>query len=117
LAPQVSKSGVYKSLGIPDHQFTVVATQRFSRAWINFDFLATSTYLAPVFSNFNFTTYVYRFEGNRKGDLTGGYTFGLRNEKSLRVYATVENVFNQEYYENGFRTAKATARLGATFAF
>ena len=60
---------------------------------------------------------MYRFNGNRKGDLTGGYTFGLKNDKSLRVYATVENVFDQEYFENGFRTAKATARVGTTFVF
>jgi iron complex outermembrane receptor protein len=115
---QVSGSGVIKTLGVPDHQFTLVATQRFAkRAWVNFDLLATSSYLAPVFSNFSFKSYVYRFNGNRKGDLTGGYTFGLKNDKSLRIYATIENVFNQEYYENGFRTAKATARVGTTFVF
>jgi iron complex outermembrane receptor protein len=115
---QVSGSGVIKTLGVPDHQFTLVATQRFARhAWVNFDLLATSSYLAPVFSSFRFKTYVYRLDGNRKGDLTGGYTFGLKNDKSLRVYATVENVFNQEYFENGFKTAKATARVGTTFVF
>jgi len=117
LRPQVAGSGVYRTFGVPDHQFTLVATQRFAKAWINFDFLGTSRYLAPLFSNFSFQTYVYRFAGNRKGDLTGGYAFALRNDKSLRVYATVENVFNQEYYENGFRTAKATARVGTTFVF
>ncbi|MBV9242342.1 MAG: TonB-dependent receptor, partial [Acidobacteria bacterium] len=116
--PQVTGSGVLSTLSVPDHQFTAVITQRFAKnAWVNFDLLATSSYLAPVFSNFSFKTYVYRFNGNRKGDLTGGYTFHLKNDKSLRVYATVENVFNQEYYENGFRTAKATARVGTTFAF
>jgi len=117
-SPQVTGSGVLRTLGVPDHQFTLVATQRFARyAWVNFDLLVTSSYLAPIFSNSTFNTYVYRFNGNRKGDLTGGYTFGLKNDKSLRVYATVENVFNQEYFENGFRTAKATARVGTTFVF
>jgi iron complex outermembrane receptor protein len=116
--PQVGGSGVLKTLGVPNHQLTLVATQRFAkRAWINFDLLLTSSYLAPIFSNFSFSSYVYRFNGNRKGDLTGGYTFGLKNDKSLRVYATVENVFNQEYFENGFKTAKATARIGTTFVF
>src|SRR5205814_2611877 len=102
-----------KAYGIPDHQFTLVATQRFARAWVSFDFLATSNYLAPIFSNSTFNTYIYRFKGNRKGDLTAGYTFGFKKDsRTLRAYGTVENVFNQEYYENGFRTAKATARLG-----
>ncbi len=118
LTPQVSGSGITSTLGVPDHQFTLVATQRFGRAWVNFDLLATSKYLAPIFSNSTFSTYVYRFNGNRKGDLTGGYTFGFRRDKmTLRLYGTVENVFNQEYYENGFRTAKATARAGMTFGF
>jgi vitamin B12 transporter len=116
--PQVSGSGIVRSLGIPDHQFTLVATQRFARAWINFDLLVTSSYLAPIFSGSNFDTYIYRFRGNRRGDLTAGYTFGFAKEKrTLRVYGTVENVFNQEYYENGFRTANANARIGATFGF
>ncbi len=117
LTPQVSGTGILKTFGVPDHQFTLVATQRFGRAWVNFDFLATSTYLAPIFSNTSFSTYVYRFNGNRKGDLTGGYSFALKTDKTLRVYGTVENVFNQEYYENGFRTAKTTARVGMTFGF
>jgi len=116
--PQISGSRNISTLGVPENQFTLVATQRFGRAWVNFDFLATSSYLAPIFSNSNFTTYLYRFDGNRKGDLTGGYTFGFKQEKlTLRVYGTIENIFNQEYFENGFRTAKATARIGSAFAF
>ena len=116
--PQVSGSGVIKTLGIPDHQFTLVATQRIRRAWVNFDFLATSTYLAPIFSNSTFNTYIYRFKGNRKGNLTSGYTFGLKKEKqTLRIYGTIENVFDQEYYENGFKTFRRTARIGTTFGF
>ena len=107
-----------KAYGIPDHQFTLVATQRFRRAWVNFDLLTTSNYLAPIFSNSTFNTYIYRFKGNRRGDLTAGYTFGFKKDsQTLRVYGTVENVFNNEYYENGFRTAKANARIGATFGF
>ena len=116
--PQVSGTGILRTLGIPDHQFTLVATQRFRRFWVNFDLVATSNYLAPVFSNSTFNTYIYHFRGNRKGDLTAGYTFALSGEKrTLRIYGTIENVFGYEYFENGFRTAGRTARLGATFGF
>lgn len=117
IVPQLTGSGILNTLGVPDHQFTFVATQRYKRFWVNFDFLATSSYLAPIYSNTNFTTRLYRFNGNRKGDLTGGYTFSVKGDKTLRLYGTVENVFNQEYYENGFRTAKATSRAGLTFGF
>ena len=118
--PQVTGTTELSTLGIPKHQFTLVATQRFRRFWVNFDLLATSDYLAPVFdtNSFTFQTYIYRFKGNRRGDLTAGYTFRLGNERrTLRVYGTVENVFDQEYYENGFRTARATGRLGVSFGF
>jgi vitamin B12 transporter len=116
--PQVSGNRNIATLGIPEHQFTLVANQRFKRAWVNFDFLAAGKYLAPIFSNSTFSTYVYRFDGNRKADLTAGYTFPFRSEKlNLRVYGTVENLFDQKYYENGFRTSRQTARIGATFSF
>ncbi|MEO6655755.1 MAG: TonB-dependent receptor [Pyrinomonadaceae bacterium] len=116
--PQISGSRIIRTLGIPDHQFTLVATQRYKRFWVNFDFLATSTYLAPIFSNTTFNTYIYRFRGNRRGDLTAGYTVGFNKEKrTLRIYGTVENVVGYEYFENGFRTSGATARVGLTFGF
>jgi outer membrane receptor protein involved in Fe transport len=37
-----------KAFGIPDHQFTLVVTQRIKRFWVSLDVLATSSYLAPV---------------------------------------------------------------------
>lgn len=118
ITPQVSGSRIIRTLGVPVSQFTLVTTQRFKQFWVNFDLLATSDYLAPIFSNTTFSTYVYRFAGNRKGDLTAGYTFRFKKEKmTLRLFGTVENVFNHEYYENGFRTAKATGRAGLAFGF
>ncbi|MDQ2746406.1 MAG: TonB-dependent receptor [Acidobacteriota bacterium] len=117
-APQVSGNRNIETLGIPKHQFTLVATQRFQRAWVNFDLLASSDYLAPIFSNQNFSTYIYRFKGNRRGDLTGGYTFPLKGERmNLRVYGTIENVFGNNYYENGFRTFDRSGRVGLNFGF
>ncbi|MEO7538709.1 MAG: TonB-dependent receptor [Pyrinomonadaceae bacterium] len=116
--PQVFGTGIISTLGIPDHQFTMVVTQRFGRLWANFDLLATSDYLAPIFSNTSFDTYIYRFNGNRRGDLTAGYTFGLgKDETTLRLYGTIENVFDNEYYENGFRTSGVTGRVGVTLSF
>ena len=116
--PQVSGNPNISTLGIPKNQFTFVATQRFKRAWVNFDFLATSNYLAPIFSNTSFSTYVYRFKGNRRADLTAGYTFPFNNEKlNLRIYGTIENLLDYDYYENGFRTIGRTGRIGLNFGF
>ncbi|HEY0459497.1 MAG TPA: TonB-dependent receptor [Pyrinomonadaceae bacterium] len=118
--PQVTGNPNIATLGIPNHQFTLVATQRIGRAWVNFDFLGTSSYLAPIFdtNNFTFQTYVYRFKGNRKADLTAGYTFAFNNEKqSLRLFGTIENLFDYDYYENGFRTPGRNGRIGLSFGF
>ena len=118
LFPQISGSGVVETLGIPKHQFTLVATQRINRFWINADFLATSDYLAPIFSNWTFNSYVYRFEGNKRIDLTAGYTFPLNKDRfSLRVFGTVENLLDQEYYDNGFKTPGRNGRAGVSFGF
>ncbi|MEP7039871.1 MAG: TonB-dependent receptor, partial [Acidobacteriota bacterium] len=116
--PQVAGNSNISTLGIPKHQFTLVATQRYKRAWVNLDFLATSDYLAPIFSNTSFSTYVYRFNGNRRADLTAGYTFPFSKEKlNLRIYGTIENLFNYDYYENGFRTVGRNGRIGLSFGF
>lgn len=119
LEPQIAGSGVIRALGIPTNQVTFVITQRFKRFWVNFDLLAASDYLAPMFSSsFPYGSYVYRFDGNRRGDLTGGYTFRLgKDAYNLRVFGTIENIFDQEYYENGFKTAGINGRVGVNFSF
>jgi iron complex outermembrane receptor protein len=107
-----------KSFGISDHQFTMVVTQRIKRFWVNMDLLATSSYLAPVFSSSTFGQYTYRFEGNRRADLTAGYTFPLgRDNYNLRLFGTIENLFDNEYFENGFRTVGINGRVGLSFSF
>jgi outer membrane receptor protein involved in Fe transport len=115
---QVTGSGVIQSLGIPSQQFTLVATQRIGRFWANIDVLATNDYLAPIFSGETFNSYVYRFRGNRRADVTAGYTFPIKKDRfNVRVHGTFENLFNHEYYENGFRTAGRNARAGLAFSF
>ena len=107
-----------KTFGIPDHQFTLVVTQRIKRFWVSLDVLATSSYLAPVFSSSTFNQYTYRFDGNGRADLTAGYTFPLRRDgMSLRLFGTVENLFDNEYFENGFRTIGVNGRVGLAFSF
>ncbi|QYO61948.1 TonB-dependent receptor plug domain-containing protein [Leptolyngbya sp. 7M] len=116
--PQVAGTGIIRTLGIPDHQFTMNFTQRFDRFWVNMDILVSSSYLAPIFSNSTFITYLYRFEGNRRADLTGGYTFRVGKDRyGLRLFGTVENLFDNAYFENGFRTPRRHARAGLNFSF
>jgi vitamin B12 transporter len=110
--------GVLRSFAIPDHQFTLVATQRFGeRVAVNFDLIATSDYLAPVFDNRTFASRAFRFGGQRRADLTAGYTLPLAESRSLRFFGKLENLFDREFYENGFRTPGIQGRAGASLSF
>ena len=117
--PQVAGSRILQTLGVPQHQFTLVATQRiYNRLSLNFDFLATDSYIAPIFSNTIFSTRVYRFKGARKADLTASYEIPLKDDKlRFRLFGTVENLFDYDYYENGFRTTGRTGRGGLSVVF
>ncbi len=116
--PQVGGTNVRDTLGVPDHQVTFNVTQRIKAFWVNADLVATSSYLAPIFSNSTFNTYLYRFGGNRRLDLTAGHNFRIKGDRySLRVFGTIENLLDHEYFENGFRTIGRLGRVGVSFGF
>ena len=49
---------------------------------------------------------------------SAGYTFSLNKDKfSLRIFGTVENLLDYEYFESGFRTAGINGRVGVSFGF
>jgi iron complex outermembrane receptor protein len=114
--PQVP--GTLRSLVIPDHQFSLVATQRFGhRFLINFDLSASSDYLGAIFDPKTFASRAYRFRGLAKADLGASYTLPLKESRSLRFFGYVDNLFDREYFESGFRTPGRTGRAGAMFVF
>jgi len=115
--PQVP--GTLRSVVIPDHQFSLVATQRFGRrVLINFDLSASSDYIGAVFDPVTFGSRAYRFGGIAKADLGASYTLPLAGEsRSLRFFGYVDNLFDREYFESGFRTPGRVGRAGATFVF
>jgi iron complex outermembrane receptor protein len=111
--------GTRRALVIPDHQFSFVATQRVGRrVLLNFDFAASSDYIAPVFNPVTFASRGYRFRGLAKADIGGSYTLPLGSDtRSVRFFGYVDNLFDREYFESGFRTPGRTGRAGATFVF
>ncbi|HSS21125.1 MAG TPA: TonB-dependent receptor [Pyrinomonadaceae bacterium] len=114
--PQVA--GVLRSFVTPDHQFSLVATQRIGRRiLVNVDVAASSDYLAPVFDPITFASRAYRFGGIGRVDLGGSYTFPFAESRSLRLFGYVDNLFSQEYFESGYRTPGRTGRAGAAFSF
>jgi iron complex outermembrane receptor protein len=107
-----------RSVVIPDHQFSLVATQRFGRRFlINFDLSASSDYIGAIFNPVTFASRAYRFPGLVKADLGASYTLPFDESRSLRFFGYVDNLFDREYFESGFRTPGRTGRAGAMFVF
>ena len=115
--PQVPST--LRAVGIPTHQFSLVATQRFGRRFlVNFDFSASSDYIGAILDPLTFGSRGYRFRGLTKADLGGSYTLPLGGERrSLRFFGYVDNLFDREYFESGFRTPGRVGRAGAAFIF
>jgi len=110
--------GIIRSFAIPDHQFSVVATQRFGqRVFVNFDLIASSSYLAPLFDANSFSSRAFEFEGLAKADLGASYRWPLSENRAVRFFGKVENLFDRNYYESGYRTPGATAVGGLQFEF
>lgn len=114
--PQVA--GVIRSFVVPDHQFSMVTTKRFGRRFlVNFELAASSDYLAPIFDSNTFRSRAYRFRGLAKADLGGSYTIPFQESRSLRLFGYVDNLFDREYFESGFRAPGRTGRAGASLTF
>ena len=102
-----------QAFAVPRHQFSVVLTQDIGgRITVAFDMVASSSYLAPIFDATTFTTRVYRFEGYAKSDVVASYRLA-----PLRVFAKVENLFDQAIFESGFKTPGRYALAGVAFEF
>jgi len=52
---------------------------------------------------------LYRFNGPTKADIVVHYDHPLADNRNMEFYVKVENVFNQQAYENGFIGPKAWA--------
>ena len=110
--------GIIRSFAIPDHQFSIVATQRLGqRVFVNFDLITSSSYLAPLFDPNTFSSRAFEFKGLAKADLGVSYRLPLSENQAVRFFGKVENVLNQNYYESGYRTPGVTAVGGVQFEF
>lgn len=106
-----------QAYAIPKHQFSLVATQQLTRGfYVNLDLALSDSYLAPVYDPVTYTSRAYRFEGIAKADLGASYMLRF-GTIGLRFHAKVENLFDTEYYENGFRTLRRTGVGGLAFEF
>jgi vitamin B12 transporter len=97
---------------ITPSSFSLVVLRQFGKHIdTSLEYLAASNYLYPV-SNRTFV-----FPGPRQANISGGYSLLLNERLNMRIYGKLNNVSNQTYYEDGFRTPGRWAVGGVKFSF
>jgi outer membrane cobalamin receptor len=108
--------GVWSALGVPAHSFMAMVNHQFGRRTdVTVDLYRSSNYYGPLFAGTR--TRAYEFDGVTKLDFVVSHILRTGEKYSLRGYAKVDNVLNQTYYENGFRSAGGTFLTGLQVLF
>jgi len=105
-------AGVWQTYEAPREQYSFFATQRLgSRLTALLGYSGASSYLSSVSGR------AFRFDGPSR--LRAGLTYRrpMGEHTALRLYGRGDNLFNQTYYENGFRTPGATFTGGTQLEF
>ena len=111
-------AGLRPQYVIPSHVFGLALTQRYRSFAFNFDLNRTGSHLAPVFENdFPFRTAELTFGGYTKADLFGSYERRVSEGTVMVLFVGADNIFNQLYYENGFRSPGIVGRGGVRLKF
>jgi iron complex outermembrane receptor protein len=107
----VPQAGIQPQFVTPKHLFGLSVTQRYRAILASFSLNRTGQYIAPVFP-LNFT-----FPGFTKADLFVSYERSLNERIKMTLFGGADNVFNERYFENGFRAPGAVGRGGVNFRF
>jgi vitamin B12 transporter len=105
-------AGVWRTYEIPQHQYSITATERFSTRLTGFFlFSGSSDYLDPISGR------AFQFKGPARGQAGVSYRRPLGEFRAIRFYGKADNLFGQTYFENGFRTPGRTLTVGTQFEF
>ena len=105
-------AGVWRTYEIPLHQYAFSATERFTPRLTGFFVLAgSSDYLDSVSGR------AFQFKGPARAQLGLSYRRPLSEFQAIRFFAKTDNLFNQTYFDNGYRTPGITAIGGIQFEF
>jgi len=114
----VPSRGLQPEFVIPKHLFGLNLSQRYRSLAVNLDFNRTGSYVAPIFENdFPFRTAELTFSGYTKADLFGSYEKRVSEGTTMVLFIGADNIFNQRYYENGFRAPGIVGRGGISLKF
>lgn len=105
-------------LVVPKHTANLVLSKTW-RAWtVAGDVRFNGAYRAPVFENdFPFRTALLEFGGYVVANAFVNYRRPLSEKVTLTLFAGADNLFNREFYENGYRTPGTVGRGGIGLRF
>ncbi|OLE50915.1 MAG: hypothetical protein AUG51_25400 [Acidobacteria bacterium 13_1_20CM_3_53_8] len=110
--------GLQREFVVPKHLFGLTLNERWRAFLFNLDLNYTGSYVAPVFeNNFPFRQANLTFSGYTKADLFTSYERSLSEKVTMVLFVGGENIFNQKYFESGFRAPGALGRGGVNFRF
>lgn len=106
------------AFSIPKHNFSIQMNKRFHNGInVNFDFSTIGQYLFRLFDPIYFSQVFFTFRGYRKADGVVSYTRKLTEGLQITVYGKVNNLFNNGYFEDGFRAPGLWGLGGIKFGF
>ncbi len=103
--------GLLPQFVTPRHMFGLSASQRYRSFVFALDANHTGEFIGPVFPA------ELTFDGYTKVDLFLSYEKSLNDRVVMTLFGGGENIFDQEYFENGFRAPGAVGRGGIKFRF
>ena len=111
--------GVLQTPQIVPQLFSASIMKQFGKRWdTELDCLAGSHYYYPFSSNqYPYNTIPLVFQAVRQLNMSLGYTAPISESKRLRIYARLDNLNDQTFYEEGFLTPRFVARAGLQFFF
>ena len=112
--PQIAPD-YFAILGLSSHTFTLTATQWVAERFnVTFDLFAVSDYSQSPYGSGGRRLI---FGGPVKADVMLRYDIPIADRNVLEVYSKVENVFDNDNYEDGFATPGVWAIGGLRFRF
>jgi iron complex outermembrane receptor protein len=109
----VPLAGLQREFVVPTHLFGLTLNQRYRAFLFSFDLNRTGSYIAPV----GFPAVVLTFKGYTKADAFATYERTLNDRVVVVLFGGAENLFDESYFENGFRAPGILGRGGVKFRF
>jgi outer membrane receptor protein involved in Fe transport len=101
----------------PKHHWSAGFSVERGRWRFTADYVGVSAYEEVLFSPRMFRRVLFEFEGYNRVDGVASYTVPRRDRTSVELYLKVDNLLNDHYFEDGFRTPGLSVWGGARYRF